>query len=72
MPSLVIFMGAIGGLFTMGIVGLFLGAAVLALGFELFRAWLEADELEPLRALAAAGEEGAGGASDGEAAVLRD
>lgn len=40
-PSLVIFMGAIGGLLTMGIVGLFLGAAVLALGFELFLAWLD-------------------------------
>ena len=45
-PSLVIFMGAIGGLFTMGIVGLFLGAAVLALGFELFLAWLEEEEGE--------------------------
>lgn len=42
-PSLVIFMGAIGGMLTMGIVGLFLGAAVLALGFEIFMAWLEPD-----------------------------
>lgn len=42
-PSLVIFMGAIGGMITMGIIGLFLGAAVLALGFELFTAWLEID-----------------------------
>lgn len=40
-PSLVIFMGAIGGMLTMGIIGLFLGAAVLALGFELFIAWLD-------------------------------
>ena len=40
-PSLVIFMGAIGGLLTMGIVRLFLGAAVLALGFDLFLAWLD-------------------------------
>ena len=40
-PTLVIFLGAIGGMLTMGIVGLFLGAVVLALGFELFRAWLE-------------------------------
>ncbi len=46
-PSLVIFMGAIGGLLTMGIVGLFLGAAVLALGFELFLAWLELGEPSP-------------------------
>jgi len=39
-PMLVIFMGALGGMLTMGIVGLFLGAVVLALGFELFKAWL--------------------------------
>lgn len=39
-PTLVIFMGALGGMLTMGIIGLFLGAVVLALGFELFLAWL--------------------------------
>lgn len=39
-PTLVIFMGALGGMLTMGIIGLFLGAVVLALGFELFMAWL--------------------------------
>ncbi|MEZ4332760.1 MAG: AI-2E family transporter [Myxococcota bacterium] len=39
-PSLVIFMGALGGMLTMGILGLFLGSVVLALGFELFMAWL--------------------------------
>lgn len=39
-PSLVIFMGAIGGMITMGIVGLFLGSVVLALGYALFMAWL--------------------------------
>jgi len=39
-PMLVIFMGALGGMLTMGIVGLFLGAVVLALGFKLFMAWL--------------------------------
>ena len=43
-PSLVIFMGAIGGMLTMGIIGLFLGAVVLALGFALFTAWLSASE----------------------------
>jgi predicted PurR-regulated permease PerM len=39
-PMLVIFMGALGGMLTMGILGLFLGAVVLTLGFELFKAWL--------------------------------
>ena len=43
-PMLVIFMGAIGGMLSMGIVGLFLGAVVLALGYELFMAWLELPE----------------------------
>jgi len=40
-PMLVIFLGAIGGMLSMGIVGLFLGAVVLALGYALFNAWLE-------------------------------
>lgn len=43
-PALVIFMGAIGGMLTMGIIGLFLGSVVLALGFALFMAWLEDSE----------------------------
>ena len=47
-PALVIFMGAIGGMLTMGIIGLFLGSVVLALGFALFMAWLEdPDAAEP-------------------------
>ncbi len=37
---LVILLGAIGGMISMGIIGLFLGAVVLALGYELFLAWL--------------------------------
>jgi predicted PurR-regulated permease PerM len=43
-PTVVIFLGAIGGMLSMGIIGLFLGAVVLALGFELFRAWLATPE----------------------------
>jgi len=46
-PALVIFMGAIGGMLTMGIIGLFLGSVVLALGFALFMAWLEDADPEP-------------------------
>ena len=47
-PALVIFMGAIGGMLTMGIIGLFLGSVVLALGFALFMAWLEdSDSAKP-------------------------
>jgi len=39
-PMLVIFLGAIGGMMLSGIVGLFVGAVVLALGYELFQQWL--------------------------------
>ncbi len=40
-PVLVIFMGAIGGFILQGIIGLFAGAVVLAVGYTLFKAWLE-------------------------------
>jgi predicted PurR-regulated permease PerM len=44
-PTLVIFLGAIGGMISSGIIGLFTGSVVLAVGFELFRSWLyEASE----------------------------
>jgi predicted PurR-regulated permease PerM len=39
-PSVIIFIGAIGGMLFSGIIGLFVGAVVLALGYELFRAWV--------------------------------
>ncbi|TKB47334.1 AI-2E family transporter [Ferrimonas sediminicola] len=42
-PMLVILMGAIGGMLLSGIVGLFVGAVVLALGFKLFIAWMESE-----------------------------
>jgi len=40
-PTLVILMGAIGGMIVAGIVGLFVGAVVLVLGWELAQFWLE-------------------------------
>ena len=43
-PMLVVFMGALGGMLMMGIVGLFLGAVVLAVGYQLFKAWLADSE----------------------------
>jgi predicted PurR-regulated permease PerM len=42
-PMLVIFVGAIGGFLNAGIIGLFIGAVVLALGYKLFLAWLAQD-----------------------------
>jgi predicted PurR-regulated permease PerM len=44
-PMLVIFVGAIGGFLSSGIIGLFLGAVVLALGYKLFLTWLKQDDL---------------------------
>jgi len=40
-PIVVIFLGAFGGFFAMGIIGLFIGAVVLSVGYKLFLAWLE-------------------------------
>jgi predicted PurR-regulated permease PerM len=39
-PMLVILVGTIGGMLLQGIVGLFIGAVVLSLGYKLFLAWL--------------------------------
>jgi predicted PurR-regulated permease PerM len=44
-PMLVILLGAIGGAIMAGIIGLFLGAVVLALGYQILVAWMETDEL---------------------------
>ncbi len=40
-PMLVILLGAIGGMITSGIVGLFIGAVILALGYKLFQVWVD-------------------------------
>jgi len=44
-PMLVILLGAIGGMILSGIIGLFIGAIILALGYELFMAWLNRTEI---------------------------
>jgi predicted PurR-regulated permease PerM len=40
-PMPVILLGAIGGVMLHGIVGLFVGAVVLAIGYRMFRVWME-------------------------------
>jgi len=40
-PMLVVFLGAIGGFISFGIIGLFLGAVLLSLGYQLFLMWLK-------------------------------
>jgi predicted PurR-regulated permease PerM len=42
-PMLIVLVGAIGGMLAAGIVGLFVGSVVLALGYQLLLAWLEAE-----------------------------
>ncbi|QNI32148.1 AI-2E family transporter [Alloacidobacterium dinghuense] len=40
-PIVVVFLGAIGGFLAIGIIGLFVGAIVLSVGYKLLLAWLE-------------------------------
>ena len=42
-PMLVILLGAIGGMLAFGILGLFVGAVILAVSYKLLMAWLYAD-----------------------------
>jgi predicted PurR-regulated permease PerM len=39
-PVAVVFLGAIGGFVAMGVIGLFVGAILLSVGYKLFLAWL--------------------------------
>ena len=40
-PMLVILIGAIGGMISAGVIGLFIGAVILAVGYKLFEQWVE-------------------------------
>ena len=51
-PMLVILVGAIGGMMTSGIVGLFVGAVVLAVGYKLLISWMAIEEEEEQEAQA--------------------
>lgn len=45
-PMLVILIGAIGGMVVMGIIGLFIGAVIMALGYQLLQLWLKQEKME--------------------------
>ncbi|MEZ5148760.1 MAG: AI-2E family transporter [Bacteroidales bacterium] len=49
-PTLVIFLGSIGGFITSGFMGLFLGAVILALGYKLILLWVGDNPTENLNA----------------------
>jgi len=40
-PILVVFLGALGGFVALGLIGLFVGAVVLSVGYKLVLAWIE-------------------------------
>ena len=46
-PMPVILLGALGGMATAGILGLFVGATLLALGYQIFMGWVTADADAP-------------------------
>jgi predicted PurR-regulated permease PerM len=51
---LVVFLGAIGGFLSSGIVGLFVAPVVLVLSYKLFLAWLYESELSAAEAVESA------------------
>jgi predicted PurR-regulated permease PerM len=44
LPTVIILIGVIGGLLAYGLIGVFLGPVIIALGYELFRAWVRGEE----------------------------
>jgi predicted PurR-regulated permease PerM len=48
-PMIIVFIGAIGGFISSGLIGLFVGAIVFVLGYQLFLEWLDV-EAEPTAA----------------------
>lgn len=51
-PTAVILLGAIGGMVTIGMMGLFLGAVILAVGYQLYQAWLNPGDMPAAEAAA--------------------
>lgn len=45
-PMLIILIGSIGGMVAMGIIGLFIGAVCLAMGYQLFNLWVFTEQEE--------------------------
>jgi predicted PurR-regulated permease PerM len=43
-PTVIILIGVVGGLLAYGLIGVFLGPVVIALGYELLRAWVRGEQ----------------------------
>jgi predicted PurR-regulated permease PerM len=71
-PMAVIFVGAIGGFLTSGIIGLFVGSVVLVLGYKLLLAWLYGEEADAGGAAGSAPRVGEGGSESGPCPQPRD
>jgi predicted PurR-regulated permease PerM len=46
-PMIIVVLGAIGGLLAMGVIGLFVGAIVLVLGYSALIAWVDQETTPP-------------------------
>lgn len=44
LPALIVLLGAIGGMIQFGVVGLFLGAVILGLGYTIITEWINSGE----------------------------
>ena len=44
-PMPVILIGALGGMAAKGILGMFVGATLLALGYQIFMGWVQANQM---------------------------
>ena len=55
-PMLVLFMGSLGGFMAGGILGLFVGAVILSLGYTVFMAWVDDSDIDEGDAATAATE----------------
>jgi predicted PurR-regulated permease PerM len=63
-PMLVLFMGSLGGFIAGGILGLFVGAVVLSIGYTVFMAWVDDNDApKPARASAAGAPESSPGST---------
>ena len=58
-PMLVILIGAIGGMLRSGVIGLFIGPVILAIGYGLFMSWIQQDTDEDSTSAEADGNVGA-------------